>query len=68
MLLVIPPLALLEPLLPADRPPFGGLHLRAPAYDRIDGIVALVMAIGRATVQPKFQSVYATRGILVIGE
>ncbi len=35
--------------------------------DRIDGVVALVMALGRAIVQPEGPaSVYETRGILTI--
>ncbi len=37
------------------------------SYERIDGVVALVMALGRAIVQPEeSKSVYETRGILVI--
>ena len=34
--------------------------------ERIDGIVALVMAIDRATTQPQFMSVYETRGLLTL--
>ena len=37
------------------------------SYERIDGVVALVMALGRAIVQPEGSaSVYETRGILTI--
>ncbi len=36
--------------------------------ERIDGIVALIMALDRATTcDPPFKSVYATRGMLFIG-
>lgn len=35
----------------------------APA-EKIDGIVALIMALGRAIVQPELRSVYDTRGLL----
>ena len=34
--------------------------------DRIDGIVAGIMALGRALVQRELTSVYETRGLLVI--
>jgi phage terminase large subunit-like protein len=34
---------------------------------RIDGIVAAVMAIGRAAASPKIASIYETRGVLVLG-
>ena len=34
--------------------------------ERIDGIVALIMAIDRATTQSEFSSVYKTRGILTL--
>jgi phage terminase large subunit-like protein len=34
--------------------------------DRIDGVVALVMALGRAMVQENTGSIYQTRGILVV--
>lgn len=34
--------------------------------ERIDGIVATVMAIGRATVQPNTSSVYETRGPILL--
>ena len=32
--------------------------------ERIDGIVAAVMALGRATVGNQFVSVYETRGVI----
>ena len=34
--------------------------------ERIDGIVALIMAIDRATTQSEFSSIYETRGILTL--
>jgi phage terminase large subunit-like protein len=34
------------------------------SIERIDGIVALIMGIDRATTQPKFTSIYDKRGIL----
>ena len=34
--------------------------------ERIDGIVALIMAIDRATTQLEFGSLYETRGILTL--
>ena len=34
--------------------------------ERIDGIVALIMAIDRATTQSESSSVYETRGILTL--
>ena len=37
--------------------------------EKIDGVVATVMALGRATVaKPPFRSVYEDRGILVLGD
>ena len=37
------------------------------SYERIDGITALVMGVGRAIVQPEGSaSVYETRGILTL--
>jgi phage terminase large subunit-like protein len=36
---------------------------KGKSSERIDGIVALVMALGRAIVQPESTSVYETRGI-----
>jgi phage terminase large subunit-like protein len=37
------------------------------AIDRIDGMVALIMAMGTATkAVPKRKSVYATRGIMAV--
>jgi phage terminase large subunit-like protein len=37
------------------------------SIERIDGIVAMIMGIDRATTQPEFRSVYETRGFLEIG-
>lgn len=39
---------------------------KAKSTERIDGIVATVMALGRAMVQPSHKSVYETRGVLTI--
>jgi len=36
------------------------------SFERIDGIVAGVMALGRALVKPEFQSVYETQGLFVL--
>jgi phage terminase large subunit-like protein len=37
------------------------------SFERIDGIVAAIMALGRFMVRPAHRSVYDTRGPLVIG-
>ena len=34
--------------------------------ERIDGIVALIMGLDRATTQPQFTSVYEHRGLLTL--
>jgi len=39
---------------------------KGKSTERIDGIVATVMALGRAMVQPTHRSVYETRGVLTI--
>jgi phage terminase large subunit-like protein len=40
---------------------------KAKSRDRVDGVVALAMAIGRAMVAPKpFRSVYEDRGVLIL--
>jgi phage terminase large subunit-like protein len=36
--------------------------------ERIDGVVALIMALSRATLQNETTSVYETRGVLVLGK
>jgi len=36
------------------------------SIERIDGIVATIMAMGRAMPAPQFQSVYRTRGVLTL--
>ena len=37
------------------------------SIERIDGIVAMIMGIDRATTQPSNRSVYENRGFLEIG-
>jgi phage terminase large subunit-like protein len=34
--------------------------------ERIDGIVAGIMGLGRALLRPKFTSIYETRGVLYV--
>ncbi len=41
---------------------------KSSATGRIDGVVALVMAIGRAIVHTSGESVYEERGILTLGD
>ncbi len=36
------------------------------SIERIDGIVATIMALGRAMLAPQFQSVYQTRGVITL--
>ncbi len=36
------------------------------SIERIDGIVATIMALGRAMLTPQFQSVYQTRGVITL--
>ncbi len=36
------------------------------SVERIDGIVATIMALGRAMLTPQFQSVYQTRGVITL--
>src|SRR5436309_1397050 len=39
---------------------------KASSSEKIDGIVALIMGLARAIVQPDFVSVYETRGVLLL--
>jgi phage terminase large subunit-like protein len=40
---------------------------KAKSYERIDGIVALLMGLGRAIVSANSQSVYTSRGLTILG-
>lgn len=41
---------------------------KSKSRQRIDGVVALIMALGRAMVQPEVSSIYDTRGLLTLGD
>lgn len=40
---------------------------KGASAEKIDGVVALIMALARAIVQPEMRSVYESRGVLVLG-